>query len=76
MALHSVFDIVLICVSLTNRNLLWLILILPCLHLDREMKKTDNIHQKKNCGSIKSLNYPALWFVYILMPGKEEWVLV
>ena len=19
---------------------------------------------------------PALWFVYILMPGKEEWVLV
>ena len=23
-----------------------------------------------------SPRYPALWFVYILMPGKEEWVLV
>ena len=26
--------------------------------------------------SINIPRCPALWFVYILMPGKEEWVLV
>ena len=25
--------------------------------------------------TINSPNYPAPWFVYILMPGKKEWVL-
>ena len=34
------FDIVIICVSLTNCSLLWHSLTLVCLNLDREKKKT------------------------------------
>ena len=38
----TVCEMVLIIVSATNRKLLWLILILACLHLDPEKKKTGN----------------------------------
>ena len=39
-------------------------------------KKTDNTQKSKNVGPKIVFNYPAHWFVYILMPGKKEWVLL
>ena len=39
-------------------------------------KKTDNTQKSKNVGPKIVFNYPAHWFVYILIPGKKEWVLL
>ena len=77
LAFRSVFYTVLICISSTNGNLLYHSLILFCLHLDRKKKKADNnFIRRSKYRSINSPRCPALWFVYILMPGTEEWVLV
>ena len=53
--LHPVFDIALICVSLTNSNILWHFLILACFYLHNE-KRTDNTHKKsKTVGPYRVL---------------------
>ena len=76
LVLSSVFYTVLICVSLANCNLLQHSLILFCFILTEKRKKADkNLIKRYKYGSIKSPRCPALWFVYILMPGKDEWVL-
>ena len=76
LAFCSIFETVLICVSLTNCNLLQQSLILLCLHFGKK-KKTYNNHVKRHkYGSINSPDCPALWFVYALMHSREEWVLV
>ena len=75
LALRSVFDRVLMCVSLTNRNLLHNLI----LHFDRkkEKKKTNNNHIKRlKYGSISSHHCPVLWIIYVMMHGKEEWDLI
>ena len=42
-----------------------------------ENEKNDNSHiERLKCRSTNSLNWPALWFAYILIHGREEWVLV
>ena len=50
LTLHPVFDIALICVSLTNRNLLWHLLILACVHRDGKKEKTYNTQKSKTAG--------------------------
>ena len=47
-----------------------------CVHLERKKKKRNNLVTRQNYGSLNSPRCPALWFVYILMQDKEEWVLV
>ena len=42
----------------------------------KEKKLTIITSKEKKYGSINSPRCPALWFVYILMHGREEWVLV
>ena len=42
----------------------------------KEKKLTIILEKGENIESINSPRCPALWFVYILRPGKEEWVLV
>ena len=53
--LHSLREMVLICLSATNHKLLWHSLILVCSFLDTEKKKTDKDHKRRHKSrSIKS----------------------
>ena len=45
--------------------------------LDPVLFASDNNHMKRSkYGSINSPRCPVPWFVYILMHGREEWVLI
>ena len=47
-----------------------------CILTEKRKKAVNNLTERKKYGSINSPRCPSLWFVYILMPGKEEWVLI
>ena len=76
LTLHSVGEMLLISVSMANLRLLWLSLILTCSHLVPKKKKIDNYLTKRSKSRSINSPTPAFRFVYILMHGREECVLV
>ena len=46
-----------------------------CILTEKRKTGFNNLIKRQTYGSINSPRCPALWFVYILMPSKEEWVL-
>ena len=64
----------LISVSTTNLSLLWLSLILTCSLLVPKKEKIGNYLTKRSKS--RFINCPDFRFVYILMHGREEWVLL